>query len=449
MLAQRIVPLVLLLTAALLHGMACCPEKAHGAEQPGSNPAWRPATPAEQAAEVPAVRPEGLPASGSVNTPRTTGTGTAGAASGGIGGAVSGGTGSTPGALAGTTQGGARVGQSAQAVARVTPGSGTLPSEHGQVWREYDISPYTARVTTTPRPEQTIVDWILRETGYETWHGEAVAVLSANRQVLRVYHTPAVQALVADVVDRFLASQAEPLAFSLRVVSLEHPNWRAKAHRALRPIAVQTAGVNAWLLEKEDAALLLADLQRRSDYREHGSPHLLVSGGQTTAVTLSRNIPYTRDVVWRQDLAGGFETVVSRADEGFVVELTPLPSVDRKLIDAMIRCELGQVERLVPVVLDVPTPAAPRQRMKIEVPQIVHFRFHERFRWPADKVLLLSLGVTPSPDGKGTGGIALPFAVTPGRSDLLVVVECKGQPRDTGRNPAAGTREAKTYHGRY
>ena len=97
----------------------------------------------------------------------------------------------------------------ARPIARVTAGNGTLPNEHGQVWREYDISPYTARVTTTKRPEQAIVDWILRETGYEAWHCEPLGILSATPRTLRVYHTPQMQAVVADVVDRFVASEAE------------------------------------------------------------------------------------------------------------------------------------------------------------------------------------------------------------------------------------------------
>src|SRR3972149_2382811 len=38
-------------------------------------------------------------------------------------------------------------------ISRVTAGSGTLPNEQGQLYREYDISPYTLRVTRTNRPE--------------------------------------------------------------------------------------------------------------------------------------------------------------------------------------------------------------------------------------------------------------------------------------------------------
>ncbi|NLE37520.1 MAG: hypothetical protein GX621_05795, partial [Pirellulaceae bacterium] len=93
-----------------------------------------------------------------------------------------------------------------------------LPRDHGQVWREYDISEYTLRVTSTERPEQAVVDWILRETGYEAWHGEPLAILSCSPRKLHAYHTPDMQAVVAGIVDRFVGSQAESRAFSLRIV---------------------------------------------------------------------------------------------------------------------------------------------------------------------------------------------------------------------------------------
>ncbi len=64
--------------------------------------------------------------------------------------------------------------------AKVTNGASTLPNSHGQVMREYDIRPYTLRVSGTEHPEQTIVDWVLRETGYESWHSEPLGLLSAQ-----------------------------------------------------------------------------------------------------------------------------------------------------------------------------------------------------------------------------------------------------------------------------
>jgi len=151
------------------------------------------------------------------------------------------------------------------------------------------------------------VDWILRETGYEVWHSEPLGILSATPQVLRVYHTPQVQALVADVVDRFLNPDAQGHGFSLRIITLDSPNWRVRAQRLLQPVPAQTPGVQAWLLEKEGAALLLADLRRRTDYREHNSPHLLVPSGQSAVVSAFRGRNYVRNITFRPEVWPGYE----------------------------------------------------------------------------------------------------------------------------------------------
>ena len=340
-----------------------------------------------------------------------------------------------------------------QPVARVTEGKPVLPSTQGQVWREYDISPYTMRVTTTNRPEQALVDWILRETGYEAWHSEPLGVLSATQRSLRVYHTPQMQAVVADIVDRFVRSQAEVQAFSLRIVTLDDPSWRTRAHRMMRAIAAQTPGVQAWVLQKEDAAMLLADLRRRSDYREHSSPHLLVSSGQSTVVSTMRARPYVRDVALRGDALPGYESVQGQVDEGMALEFSPLLSLDGRLIEALLKCDIDQVEKMVAAGVDVPTAAAPRQRAQVEIPQMSRCRFHERFRWPVDQVLLVNLGMVPipfPPDARSLiPGIPLPLAPAPSRADLLIFIESKGEMGQTLRALQPVDREAKSYRGRY
>ena len=343
---------------------------------------------------------------------------------------------------------------SQQSMLHVTAGSGTLPNEQGQIWREYDISPYTNRVTTTKRPEQAIVDWILRETGYEAWHGEPLAILSATARTLRVYHTPKMQAVVADLVERFVASEAETRTFSLRIATIDNPNWRARVQRMLRAVPVQTPGVNAWLLSKEDAAVLLGDLQRRSDYREHGSPHLLVNNGQSTVISAMRGRAYVRDVAPRPDAWQGLENQPGQIDEGFSMEFSPLVSLDRRSIDATLKCEIVQVEKLVPVMLEVPTTASPRQRARIDVPQIGQFHFHERFRWPVDQVLLIGMGMVALPvpiDGSPTvAGLPLPLPASAPRADLLVVVESKGPVSETpGAASANIPRDAGVFARRY
>jgi hypothetical protein len=291
-------------------------------------------------------------------------------------------------------------------------------------------------VTTTRRPEQSIIEWILRETGYETWHSEPLAILKADGQKLIVYHTPKMQAVVAGIVERFVNSEAESHTFSMRVITLDNPNWRAKTQRTMRAIPAQTPGVNAWLLPKEDAAVILADLEKRGDYRPHSSPFLLVPNGQSTVIVSRRPRPFVRDVTPKTNAWDGFDTIPGQIDEGFSMEFSPLSTADGRAIDASLKCDIDQVEKLLPVTLEVPTTVSPRQRARIEVPQIAQIRFHERFRWPMDQVLVVGLGMVPLPvpidNTPSVGGLPLPLLPNgPARADLLVVIESKGPVAET------------------
>ena len=334
--------------------------------------------------------------------------------------------------------------------ARVSAGPGTLPSDAGQEWREYDITPYTARVTSTNRPEQAILDWILRETGYEAWHTQPLAILSIDSRRLSVYHTPQMHAVVQGVVDRFVNSEAESHVFGMRVVTLRSPDWRAKHHKVLHAVATQSQGIQAWLLAKEDAALLVADLRRRSDFQEHSTPHLMVNNGQSKQISATQSRNYMRNVILRPETGWpGFEPQLGQFDEGFKLEFSPLLSIDGAVVDAVIRCDVDQVEKMLPVMIDVPTAAAPRQRQKIEVPQAVGTRLHERFRWPTEQVLLVSLGMGPAPVPDASGGISVPLLSGPPRAEMLIFVESRGA---VGSQPTAlqpGQREASLYQNRY
>jgi hypothetical protein len=336
-------------------------------------------------------------------------------------------------------------------IAKVTNGSGTLPNDHGQIWREYDITPYTLRVTSTNRPEQAIVDWVLRETGYEAWHSDPVGLLSADHRTLRVYHTPEMQAVVSEMVDRFVNSQAETQAFGLHIMSIGTPSWRAKAQRILHPVAVQSQGIQAWMLAKEDAAMLVADMHKRGDFREYNSPYLLVNNGQATTVNTMQTRSYTNGIELHPEMAHpGFVPQQGHFDEGFSLQFSPLLSIDGKSIDAMFKCNLDQIERLTPVSIDVPTAIAPRQHTEIEVPQWCSYRLHERFHWPVDQVLLISFGVVATPVNVDSG-IKIPLmAAAPPRAELLVMAECRGaNGKAPSIPPRTGQRDAQNYLGRY
>jgi hypothetical protein len=83
---------------------------------------------------------------------------------------------------------------------------------------------------------------------------------------------------------------------------------------------------------------------------------------------------------------------------------------------------------------------------------------HERFRWPTDKVLLLSLGVvaTPGPtkDNPITDAVTdtLPMLKSPPRADALLFIESAGTnaPAATPTSPArSASLPQQTFQGRY
>ncbi len=340
----------------------------------------------------------------------------------------------------------------ANAGTRVTSGSGVLPNEHGQIWREYDIRPYTSRVDNEAKPEQAIVDWILRETGTQTWFSDPLGILSARRDTLRVYHTGEVQAIVSDIVDRFLSGQAQTYVFGLRFMTIGSPNWRAKAHKLLRrPIAVQTPGIDAWVLPKEDAAILVADLRKRSDAVEHGSPNVLLRNGQTHTIQRMLPMAYIRSLGRRGVTWPNLEIEMGQLEEGFTLQFSPLLSQEDQAVDAVLKFNVMQVEKFASVWIDVPTTIDTRQRTQIQVPQTSSWQLHERFRWPADHVLLISCGLVAAPaPSRAATGVSAVFSGGAKRADALLLVEAKGPASKSSAHETTNLRTGSlNYRGRY
>lgn len=335
---------------------------------------------------------------------------------------------------------------------RVTSGNAQLPNDAGQVWREYDLTPYTSRLADAEKPEQAIVDWILRETGTEVWFSEPLGILSADRTTLRVYHTAEMQQLVSEVVERVVDSQAESHSLSLRLVTVGSPNWRAKAYPLLKSVSVQSPGIEAWLVSKENAAFLLADLSRRSDFREHNSPNLAIASGQSHTISRSRPRNYIRSVRARDGVIPGFDSDSVQLEEGYSLQISPLYSLDLKTVDAVVKCQVNQVEKLIPVTIELPALGGQKQRTQIQVPQMVSWQLNERFRWPTDQVLLLSCGVVaaPAPETAGAAAFVNALTTTSGRADALLFIDCQGRTpagarADSDRNPTTGSIHRSRY----
>lgn len=320
-------------------------------------------------------------------------------------------------------------------VTLVNQTASVLPNDHGQVWREYDISPYTSRVTNTQRPEQAVIDWILRDTGTEVWFSDPLGILSANKTTLRVYHTPEMQRLVLDIVDRFVSSQADAQAITIRLVTIGSPNWRTTAMPLMQPVEVKSAGIEAWVVSKENAAILLAQLRQRTDYREQNASSVPIHNGQSHTVARTTPRSFIRSVRMRPDVWPGHELVMGQMQEGYTLQMSPLISLDGDTIDAVIKCDIDQIEKLVPVNIDIPSVTGGAQRVQIQVPQVISWRLHERFRWPVNQVLVLGCGVVASPTQERMGPLGLPIPPLPftpgGRADALLLVETSGKASQT------------------
>jgi hypothetical protein len=325
----------------------------------------------------------------------------------------------------------------------VTP---VLPTSDGQKWAEYDIRAYTSRSQNQAHPERAFVDWILRDTGTDVWFGEPLGLLSVSRDTLRVYHTPQIHEKVQAVTDRLLNARHPSYSLGMRLVTVAHPNWRAKALPLMQPLSTSSAGVEAWLLTREHAAVFVGDLRRRTDFTEHHALELQIDNGQSQTVAKRQARAFVRSVRLNEGAAAGYETASDTLDEGYSLTLSPLLSLDGQNVDLVLECAVDQIERFVPVSLDIPTGRGTTQRVQIEIPQVASWRIHERFRWPTTQVLLLSCGVVAAPGNTRTTTLGLPINLTaaPPRADALLLFDWRGaaDPPMASRPQAVEARKA-------
>jgi hypothetical protein len=316
--------------------------------------------------------------------------------------------------------------------ARMSPSG--LPSTQGQVWREYDLRNYTTMMRDREKPHQGVVDWVLRETGTDVWFTEPFGFMNADRDTLRVYHTPEMHKVVQGVVDKLVNGTKEKQVYEARLVLLGNPNWRSAAMPAMRSVQTQSPGISAWLLSKEQLALFGASLRQRSDFREIQAVDLVMYNGQSEFMEQIRGRNYLRDY---QRVDGGWPPYLPQTAElreGYRLQISTLLQEDRSVVDVVIRCEIDQVEKINNVNLVLPLPNGQSQNAQVQVPQMSSWRLHERFRWPADQVLVLSCGVVAAPEGSGnnslmgqSGGL---MGLLPGgsaqRADALLIIQHKG-----------------------
>ncbi len=347
-----------------------------------------------------------------------------------------------------------------------------LPNANGQQWVEYDIRPYTQNLKNVERPQQVIIDWIIRETGTDVWFNEPMGILNADRSSLRVYHNADMQKKVAQIYEKFVNGLTEPQVYGLRLITVGNPNWRTKATGLMRSAPVETPGVQAWLMPKENSAIFMAQLRTRIDVSEMQAIDIQMVNGQSQTLEQLRSRNYLREYQRNSTSTWPpFTPVSDEIQEGYKLQFSPLMSLDGRSVDLMLKCEIDQVERLNNVTIDLQVALSQPQSVQIEVPQLVSWRLHERFRWPSDQVLLLSCGVVAAPAGQVNNTLLsgnpptifglnkiLP-APAGQRTDALFLIEYRGpvstqlnQPQGVFSGPAASNSKsanANVSRGRY
>lgn len=324
---------------------------------------------------------------------------------------------------------------------RRSSGPPKLPSDAGQYYEEYDIKPYTKELGSVDRPQQAILDWVLRETGTDAWFSEPFGFVSADRNTLRVYHNEQMHQLVRSVHEKFVNGTTAPQLYGVRLMSIGNPNWRTRAHTLMRSVQAQSPGVSAYLISKENNAMLLAMLRGRTDFKELSSVDVVVQNGQSQVLEQLRGRNYVSDYKPIENTWPPYMPVTGEIKEGYRLQVSPLLSVDKQTVDIVVKCNIDQVERLANVNLEMPLTTGQVYSGQVNVPQVASWRLHERFRWPADQVLLLSCGVVAAPQGAPNGSLfgqgtsligldrILPNAGD--RADALFLIEYRGDA--TGR----------------
>lgn len=359
-----------------------------------------------------------------------------------------------------TTSPGPQPGQPNSQAAAPSPQSGLgvsrpgpppkLPSDAGQVWQEYDLRPYTKQLSSIDRPHQAVVDWVLRETGSDAWFTDPFGFINADHDTLRVYHNREMQKVVQGVHERFVNGTSEPQLYGLRIVSVGNPNWRTRAHGLMRSVQAQSPGVQAYLLSKENSALLMSLLRGRSDFKEISATDMSVYNGQSQMLEQIRGRNFVQDLQPAPGSWPPYMPVTGEIKEGYRLQLSPLLSLDKSSVDLVMKCNIDQVERLAKVNLELPMQSGQAYSGQINVPQVASWRLHERFRWPSDQVLLLSCGVVAAPQGTsgppaagsllGQGssmlGLDRMLSSTGERAEALLMIEYRGDAND--RLPAGG-----------
>ena len=103
----------------------------------------------------------------------------------------------------------------------------------------------------------------------------------------------------------------------------------------LKPVDVKSPGVEAWLLSRENAALLYEQLKARGDFREHSAPRVEIANGQSQTLARTQPRQYTRGVQLKREFPF-YDLIPGQIDEGYSLQISPLMSLDGQTMEAAV-----------------------------------------------------------------------------------------------------------------
>lgn len=297
---------------------------------------------------------------------------------------------------------------------------GQLPNTNGQVWSEYIVTvpPSNEKIfdgrngnvreNTTPL---NLTEYIRRQTGEAAWTGENFGLISYDNQKLYVYHTPAMQRRVAEIVERFMRPETRNLQFVTQCRFVTQPSAitgsddiRRTIYQYLHPIVTpdfnpvcQTPGVSAYWVARDDIAKLNESLQKYGlDGNAHSnvliSPQMTTFNGQLGGIQDTKATPFVTDVVSVQgDKKTAYDPVITLLDEGTKIQTFSLLSLDKQTVTTDMTSMFASLATTdhIRVLPETDTDKG----VVLQNPQLQRDKISENgLVWPTDGMLVVLLG---------------------------------------------------------
>jgi len=299
-----------------------------------------------------------------------------------------------------------------------------LPPEPGFQWRRWPIARYTKAASSQTNPQKAIIDWIFKRTGVADWHGEKIAVLSANRTELRAYNSPEILKEVDEVVDRFTNAVEDTLSVHVQFIAAVDTRWRYSVFSRLTFVGSGPQGQQIWTMRLEDAALVLSQMQVQQGFRKIADQRVEMINGQTLSMKTAEPRAFASGLQRDGGAGAGFQAKADKLEECINLKLSPLLNFDGDAVDAMIDLSVNTVRSFHRTRVITPRDAGPAE-MAIDVPEATETRLDQTVKnWPLGQTLVISAGIHPGVLDKKGGWFNLNIPGTyPTGTEVLVVLD--------------------------